>query len=214
MTDGLILHGYWRSGAAYRVRIALALKGLEYATIAHDLRKAQQSSDAYTALAPQGLVPALETPDGVLTQSIAIIEYLEECYPDPPLLPRKPGDRAIVRAMTALIACDIHPLGNLRVLNALRTRFDATDEQTQDWIRHWMAAGFTALETQVSQFGRGFCFGEQPSMADCALIPQLYAAQRFNLDCEAFPRLREIGQRAATIPAIAAAHPALQLDAN
>jgi maleylpyruvate isomerase len=214
VSDGLILHSYWRSGAAYRVRIALALKRLDFALVTHDLRRGEQKSTPYLALAPQGLVPALETPDGPLTQSIAIMEYLEECYPNPPLLPQTPGERAIVRAMTALIACDVHPLGNLRVLERLREQFGADEAQVRAWIGHWITAGLDALEPQVARHGQGYCFGDRPTMADCALIPQLYAAGRFGVALAPYPHLSAVQERALAHPAFASAHPSAQSDAD
>ena len=144
------LHGYWRSTASYRVRIALNLKGLSYHQTTHDLRAGAQSKPDYLALAPQGLVPALDIGDAVLTQSGAILEWLEEVCPNPPLLPAGAYSRAIVRAMAGLIACDIHPLNNLRVLNALRGGFAATQEQIDSWIARWIIQGFTVLEIMIS----------------------------------------------------------------
>ena len=208
------LHGYWRSGTSYRVRLALALKRLDYEQVTHDLRSGAQRADAYRALNPQGLVPALDTGDAVLTQSPAILEWLEEVYPDPPLLPAGATDRAVVRAMAATVACDIHPLGNLRVLNALRADFDADTAAVTRWIARWIGDGFAALETMVERHGDGFAFGDRPTLADCHLVPQVYAAERFAVDLEPYPRLVDAARRTAALPAATAAHPDRQPDAD
>jgi len=208
------LHGYWRSGTSYRVRIALNLKGLAYAQETLDLRTAAQGSTAYRALNPQGLVPALEVDGAVLTQSPAILEWLDERHPDPPLLPPSPDDRAVVRAMAALIACDVHPLNNLRVLNALRSEFGADADAVTRWIARWIGDGFAALETMVVRHGRGFAWGDAATIADCCLVPQLYAAERFGVDLSPFPALRAAGERARALPAFAEAHPDRQPDAD
>jgi maleylacetoacetate isomerase len=208
----MILHGYWRSGTSYRTRIALNLKGLAYETAPVDLRKREQKSDAYLALNPQGLVPALETDDGlVLPQSPAILEWLEEAHPTPALLPSSAGDRAMVRAMAALIGCDIHPLNNLRVLKAVRD-LGADQGGVDAWAGGWISDGFSALEVLVARHGEGWCFGGAPTLADCYLIPQIYSARRFNLDLTPFPRLLEIETRADLHPAFVAAHPDKQPD--
>ena len=210
----MILHGYWRSGTSYRTRIALNLKGLRYDTAPLDLRKAEQKSDPYLALNPQGLVPALEVEGAVLTQSPAILEWLEEAYPTPPLLPADPVGRAQVRAMAALIGCDVHPLNNLRVLKALKDDFGADQAATDAWAARWITAGFDALETLVARHGDGWCFGAAPTLADCYLIPQLYSARRFNVALDPWPRLRAIEAAAEAHPAFAAAHPDRQPDAD
>ena len=210
----MILHGYWRSGTSYRTRIALNLKGLAYETAPVDLRTGAQTSDAYRALNPQGLVPALETDDGlVLTQSPAILEWLEETCPTPALLPSLPADRAVVRAMAALIGCDIHPLNNLRVLKAVRA-LGADQAGVDAWAGRWILDGFAALEALVVRHGEGWCFGAAPTLADCYLMPQLYSARRFNVDLAAFPRLLEIEARAEVHPAFIAALPENQPDAD
>lgn len=210
----MILHGYWRSGAGYRTRIALNLKGVEYRQAALDLRTGAQKSEAYLRLNPQGLVPALETDDGlVLTQSPAILEWLEETHPEPPLLPRDAAGRAQVRAMAALIGCDIHPLNNLRVLKAVRG-LGADQAGVDAWAGQWIIDGFTALEALVVRHGEGWCFGATPTLADCYLMPQLYSARRFNVDLAAFPRLLEIEARAEAHPAFIAAVPENQPDAD
>ena len=210
----LTLHGYWRSTTAYRVRIALALKGVAYAQVTHDLRKGEQRDAEYRALNPQGLVPALSTDDAVLTQSPAILEWIEETYPDPPLLPADANSRAIVRAMAGTIACDIHPVNNLRILTALRTEFGADEAAVNHWIACWIGDGFAALETQISRYGDGYAFGETPTIADCHLVPQVYSAERFAVDLSSYPHLRAAADKARALPAFAAAHPDGQPDAD
>jgi maleylpyruvate isomerase len=210
----LTLHGYWRSTTAYRVRIALALKGVTYAQVTHDLRRGEQREARYRALNPQGLVPALETEDAVLTQSPAILEWIDETYPDPPLLPTDANSRAIVRAMAATVACDIHPVNNLRILNALRTEFGADEAAVNRWIARWIGDGFTALETQIARYGDGFAFGATPTIADCHLVPQVYSAERFAVDLSPYPKLKAAAENARALPAFAAAHPDRQPDAD
>ena len=210
----MILHGYWRSGAAYRTRIALNLKGMAYDQQGVDLRTGDQKSAAFVALNPQGMVPALEVGDAVLTQSPAILEWLEETHPAPPLLPADPLARAHVRAMAALIGCDIHPLNNLRVGKALRETFGADQAAVDAWAARWILPGFEALEALVARPGAGWCFGDAPTLADCYLIPQIYSARRFNVPLEAFPRLLAIDATASAHPAFIAAHPDAQPDAD
>ena len=210
----MILHGYWRSGAAYRTRIALNLKGLSYEQRGVDLRTGAQHSEAFRALNPQGLVPALEVEGAVLIQSPAILEWLEEAHPAPPLLPANPVDRAHVRAMAALIGCDIHPLNNLRVGKALRETFGADQAAVDAWAARWILPGFEALERLVAAHGGGWCSGAAPTLADCYLIPQVFSARRFNVPLEAFPRLLAIDAAAADHPAFVAARPDNQPDAD
>lgn len=210
----MILHGYWRSGAAYRTRIALNLKGLAYDQQGVDLRQGAQKSDAFLALNPQGMVPALEIDGAVLTQSPAILEWLEETHPSPPLLPADPVARAQVRAMAALIGCDIHPLNNLRVGKALRETFAADQAAVDAWAARWIKPGFAALETLIARHGAGWGFGDAPTVADCYLIPQIYSARRFNVALEDFPHLLAVDAAAAGHPAFAAAHPDRQPDAD
>lgn len=210
----MILHAYWRSGTSYRTRIALELKGLAYEQRGVDLRQGAQRSQAYLALNPQGLVPALEVDGAVLTQSPAILEWLEETHPAPPLLPGDAVDRATVRAMAALVGCDIHPLNNLRVGKALRETFGADQAAVDAWAARWILPGFSALEAHVARHGEGWCFGAAPTLADCYLIPQIYSARRFNVDLDAFPRLLAIESAAAAHPAFVAAHPDNQPDAD
>lgn len=210
----MILHGYWRSGTSYRTRIALNLKGLAYEQRGVDLRQGDQKSEAYLRLNPQGLVPALEIEGAVLTQSPAILEWLEETHPAPPLLPFDATARAQVRAMAALIGCDIHPLNNLRVGKALREGFGADQAAVDAWAARWIVPGFKALEALVAQHGQGWCFGDRPTLADCYLIPQIYSARRFNVPLDAFPRLLAIEAAAEAHPAFQAAHPDRQPDAD
>jgi len=210
----VILHGYWRSGTSYRTRIALNLKGLAYETAPVDLRTGDQRSEAFRALNPQGLVPALEIDnDLVLTQSPAILEWLEETHPAPALLPSLAADRALVRSMAALIGCDVHPLNNLRVLKAVRD-LGADQAGVDAWAARWILDGFAALEVQVQRHGDGWCFGDAPTLADCYLIPQIYSARRFNVDLTAFPSLLAVETQAARHPAFVAAHPDNQPDAD
>lgn len=212
--DNLCLHGYWRSSAAYRVRIALNLKGLDYQQVTYDLRIGAQRMPDYRALAPLGLVPALTTEDAVLTQSPAILEWLEERYPTPALLPSGLEERALVRAMAAIVACDIHPINNLRVLSVLRGDLAAEPAQVDAWIAHWINEGFTALEVLIARHGRGFVFGDRPTFADCHLVPQVYSARRFKVDLTPYPHLSSAAAAAEQLPAFVEAHPSRQPDAD
>ncbi len=208
----LTLHGYWRSSAAYRVRIALNLKGLDYTQQTYDLRQKAEKAADYAAINPQKLVPALQTDDGaILTQSLAIMEWLEDTHPTPRLLPENPTDRARVRALCALIACDVHPVNNLRILNALRGDFSANDDQVNAWIRRWIGDGFDAYEAMVD--GR-FSFGDKPTLADGCLVPQVYNARRFNIDLAPWPKITAIDAACNALPAFARAHPDQQPDAD
>ncbi|HEY4030666.1 MAG TPA: maleylacetoacetate isomerase [Caulobacteraceae bacterium] len=207
----LQLHSYWRSTAAYRVRIGLELKGLDYGQTTHDLRTGGQKTPAYLALNPQAVIPALEADGAALTQSVAILEWLEETHPQPPLLPKAPLERARVRAMAALVACDIHPLNNLRVLGRLRAQFAADEDAIKAWIAAWIGEGFAALETQLD--GGPWCFGEAPTLADCCLVPQVYSAQRFEVALDAYPRIRRVADSAGAHPAFQEAAPERQPDA-
>lgn len=210
----MILHGYFRSSAAYRTRIALNLKGIAYEQAAVDLRTGAQRSEAFLAKNPQGLVPALEVDGAVITQSTAILEWLDETWPEPPLMPTDSLGRAQVRGMIGLIASDIHPLNNLRVLTKLRSAFGADQAQIDDWAGGWMIPGFEALTALTAKQGAGWLHGDAPTLADCYLVPQLYSARRFNVDLTPFPALTAIEDRALSHPAFAAAHPDRQPDAD
>ena len=210
----ITLHGYWRSTASYRVRIALGLKGLDYRHATHDLRTGAQRDADFVALSPQGLVPALECDGTVLTQSLAIIEWLDERWPSAPLLPADPDGRAVVRAMAQVVASDIHPLNNLRVLTMLRRQFGADETQVSQWIARWMTDGLAALEAHVTRYGGEFAYGDTPGLADCCLVPQLYAAERFRVGLSGFPRLFAVARRARRLAAFRNADPALQPDAD
>lgn len=212
------LYDYFRSSAAYRVRIALNLKGVkpDERTFVH-LRMGNQRAQDYLALNPQGLVPALALDDGhVLTQSLAIIEYLEETVPNPPLLPAQPEARARVRAIALQIACEIHPLNNLRVLNYLLGTLGVTREQKDGWYRYWVDVGFEALERQLSRDAETgkFCHGDSPTLADICLVPQVANARRFNIDLSPYPTLMRIEATCNTLPAFADAEPSRQPDAE
>jgi maleylpyruvate isomerase len=208
------LHGYWRSGAAYRVRIALALKGLTYEQVNHDLRTGAQGAAEYAALNPQKLVPALEVDGQVLTQSTAIIEWLDERFPDPPLLPADPIARAQVRAVVMAIAADTHPLHNLRVHKRLREQFGADEDAVAAWNRHWIAEGLGAAERLFRSYGRIVGWGDAPTMADCFIVPALYSANRFGVDTSSFSSLAAAAEAVAALPAVQAAHPNAQPDAD
>lgn len=210
----LVLHDYWRSGTSYRTRIALNLKGVSYERVTHDLRAGGQKAAAYLDLQPQGLVPALEVRPGlVLPQSVAILEWLEETYPDPPLLPRNADERALVRAMCALIGSDIHPLNNLRILKQLKAMGHKQDE-IDGWARHWIAEGFAALDRMIGQYGERYSYGTTPTLADCYLVPQVYSAQRFGTDLSPYDNLMAACDAALAHPAVIAAHPDRQPDAD
>ena len=210
----LVLHGYWRSGTSYRTRIALNLKALDYETRPVDLRAGEQRQGNYLAIAPQGLVPALETPEGVLIQSPAILEWLEETFPEPALLPRGAQDRAEVRAMAAVVGCDIHPLNNLRVLKALKRDLGASDDQLAAWEARWIGDGFAALEGLIRRRGQDFAWGNRPTLADCYLVPQVYSAERFGVDLEPYPLIRTVAERCRSLDAFIKAHPDNQPDAQ
>jgi len=214
---GLRLHTYWRSSAAYRVRIALNLKGLAAEQVpVHLLRDGgEQHAPGYRAVNPQGLVPVLQHGQRIVRQSMAIIEYLDEAFPEPPLLPATVRERARVRALAQLVACDIHPLGNLRVLQYLEREFQATPAQREAWIRHWLALGLAALEPLLAEDPSTgtFCDGERPTLADCLLVPQLYNARRFGLDLEPYPTLRRIEAHCLALEAFRRAAPEAQPDA-
>lgn len=209
----MILHGYFRSSAAWRVRIALHLKGLTVENCYQHLRTGQQLSPEYMAVNPQGLVPSLILDDGaVLTQSLAICEYLDEQYPEPALLPSDPIARARVRAFAQVIACDIHPVQNLRVLKNLQAR-GQTQDDTQSWARDVISSGFDALEALVASHSTPFAFGETPTLADICLVPQMANARRFGVSLR-WPRLAAIESACLALPAFAETHPDRQPDAE
>ena len=210
----LTLHSAWRATAPYRVRIGLALKGVEYDYVAVDLLAGEQREPAYRAVNPQGLAPALDLGDGhILTQSLAILEWLEETRPQPPILPRSALDRAIVRAMANIVACDIHPLNNTRVGRKLKD-LGLDDTAVSAWISGWITEGFDALEPMVARHAGMFAFGDSPTIADCCIVPQVYSANRFNVDMAAWPAISSVAERTAMHPAFAAAHPSRQPDAK
>jgi maleylpyruvate isomerase len=210
------LFTYFRSSAAYRVRIALNLKGIACESVAVNLRPGAHRQPDYLALNPQGLIPALEDGGAVIGQSLAIIEYLEETHPQPPLLPRPAADRARVRSMALAIACDIHPLNNLRVLNYLRSPLGHDEAAVDTWYRHWIAEGFRGLEEEArrsSGDGRHL-FGTEVTLADVCLVPQMFNAHRFRCNVEPFPTLRAICAHLESLPAFARAAPQAQPDAG
>ena len=206
----LTLYGYPLSSAAYRVRIALALKGVEVSTVNKHLRRGEHRQKDFLKINPQGFVPVLATEDGtVLTQSLAIIEWLEESHPRPALLPADRSARARVRSLCQLIACDIHPLNNLRVLQYLESTLNVGQTGREEWYRHWVATGFAAFEDALGRdASRGrFCFGDQPGMADVCLVPQIYNARRYSVDLTPYPRIVAIDAACAELPAFAGAAP-------
>ncbi len=212
------LYTYWRSSAAYRVRIALNLKGLAAEQVATHLLRgggAHREPD-YLALNPQGLVPALEHDGRIIGQSLAIIEYLDEIHPEPPLLPREPGERAVVRSMALAVACDIHPLNNLRVLNYLKGPLGQDAEAVDRWYAHWIAEGLSGLEAMASRSsGDGrHAYGVAVTLADVMLVPQVYNARRFGCDLSPYPTLTGICAHLETLQAFAAARPEAQADAE
>jgi len=204
---GVLLHDYYRSSAAYRVRITLNLKGVEYQRHSVNLTAGEQSQKGYRALNPQGFVPMLEIDGYRLTQSLAIIGYLDATRPEPPLLPPNPVDAAQVRAMALAVACDIHPLNNLRVLKYLSRELEQPQEVRDEWYRHWVTEGLEALEAMARTSAGDFLFNDTPSLADICLVPQLYNARRFAVKIVDFPTLRRVDENANALAAFAAAHP-------
>lgn len=217
MNDSLQLHSYWRSSAAYRVRIGLNLKGLDYDILpVHLVRDGgEQHAPDYRKANPQQLVPILRHGKRVLRQSLAILEYLDEVWPDPPLLPATARDRQRVRALAQLVACDIHPLNNLRVLQYFEREWKVPQSERDSWMAHWMIEGFVAMEAMLSDnpATSEFCDGHAPSMADCCLVPQLYNARRFGVDLSPYPTLQCIEAACLALPAFDAARPERQPDA-
>jgi maleylpyruvate isomerase len=209
------LYTFFRSGTSHRLRIALNLKGLRYEQVAVDLRREQHLSDDYRRINPQQLVPALDIGGRVMTQSPAIIEWLEERHPLPALLPADADERVQVRALAAIVGCDIHPVNNRRILEALRHRFGADDAAVNDWCGSWIGAGFDAFEALVQADGQPgpFAFGDQPTLADVYLVPQIESARRFKVDMSRWPRLAAIDEACAGLDAFQRAAPAAQPDA-
>lgn len=210
------LYGYFRSSAAYRVRIALNLKGLDYDLVPLHLQKNEHLSADYARLNPQKLLPALQVGDEIITQSLAIVEYLDEIHPTPALLPKSPLLRAQIRAMALAIACDIHPVNNLRVLRYLVHDMGLSDDKKNQWYRHWVETGLGAVEQTLidSPHTGAFCFGDAPSLADICLVPQVYNARRFNSDLSGCPNVVRIADHCATLDAFARAAPDKQPDAE
>ena len=200
----LTLHTAARAAGPYRVRIALNLKGVDYAPAPVDLVASEQHKAAYRSINPQKLLPALEGAGDPMTQSLAIIEWLEETHPEPPLLPKDPRERATVRSMADIVACDIHPLNNLRVLRALEA-MEVPEATRLTWAKRWIADGFGALEQMVAKHGGGWAFGETPTMADCFLVPQVANSQRFKVDLAPYPHIAAVWERSKDHPAFHAA---------
>jgi maleylacetoacetate isomerase len=210
------LYNYFRSSAAYRVRIALALKGLSYDYVSVHLANGEQYSPEFTAINPQSLVPVLEEDGHLLYQSLAIMQYLDETHPEPPLLPRDPLERNRVRSLALITACEIHPLNNPRVLNYLTGKLGISEEQKMQWYHHWVKTGFGALEKRLAgETGTGrFCHGDTPGFADCVLVPQVANAQRFKVELDAFPTILRINDECQKLEAFQQAAPEKQPDAN
>ncbi|CCV07464.1 Maleylacetoacetate isomerase [Mesorhizobium metallidurans STM 2683] len=216
MSD-IVLHNYYRSSTSYRVRIALEMKGLNYEYVPHHLRHGEHLEPAYLAVNPQGLVPALILGDGkLLTQSLAIIEFLDETNPEPPLLPKDALGRARVRMLAQMIACDIHPVNNLRVLTSLRILFGAGDQDVVNWFRHWVNEGFQPIEKILASSPEtgAFCHGDTPSLADICLVAQIASNARFGVDLTPYPTISRIHAACMSLPAFQKAAPENQIDAE
>lgn len=211
----MTLYDYFRSTAAYRVRIALNLKGLDYHQAGINLLRGEDAGEDYRAINPQGLIPALAVEGGLLTQSLAICEYLDEVEPTPPLLPGNPLQRARARALAQMVACDIHPVNNLRILKYLTGTLKIDEAQKLAWYHHWIDEGFHAIEQWLEKEAGGgrFCFGDQVTLADLCLVPQVYNARRFELDLAPYPHIVAIEQHCLTLDAFQRAQPANQPDA-
>jgi maleylacetoacetate isomerase len=203
----VVLYDYFRSSASYRVRIALNLKGIDYEQRPISLVQGEQLESSYRSLNPQGLVPMLEIDGQRLTQSLSIIVYLDQKYRDPPLVPADPAEGAHVRSLALAVACDIHPLNNLRVLKYLRGPLGVSEEAKDEWYRHWVAEGLAALEDMARPNAGAFLFGDAPTIADICLVPQLYNARRFSVPLIDYPTLRRADETASAHTAFAAAHP-------
>lgn len=214
----LKLHGYFRSSASYRVRIALNLKGIEYKQAYVHLTRngGAQFEPAFRAMNPQALVPVLDADGQCISQSLAILEFLEETHPQPALLPAQAMERAYVRQLALAVACDLHPLNNLRVLKYLSEELEVSEDRKKSWIHHWMRVGFEAFEGWLGRTatGSGFCFGDSPTIADCCLIPQMFNARRFDVPLESYPTLLRIEAHCQSIEDFKRAHPYAQRDAE
>lgn len=211
------LYGYFRSSATYRVRIALNLKGVDYVNAFVHLRRDEHLTERYFAVNPQGFIPALETDDGeILNQSLAIVEYIDETHPHPPLLPSHPGDRARVRAIAQVVACDVHPVDNLRVTRYLRKELGRDDVTVARWYNHWLAEGFRTIETMLTEDDRTgrFCHGDAPGLADICLIPQVVNAATHDLDMSPYPTIQRIYDACLELDAFYKAHPVRQPDSE
>jgi maleylacetoacetate isomerase/maleylpyruvate isomerase len=209
------LYTYFRSSAAFRVRIALHLKGLAYEPSLVHLARGEHRAPAYGAVNPQALLPTLEDGGRLLTQSLAILEYLEETHPAPALLPKDPFERARVRSLAMLVACEIHPVNNLRVLQYLKRALGQNEEQVNAWYRHWIADGLAKLEADLARPGTGtFCHGNHPTIADCCLVPQVFNAQRYQCDTTAYPTVMRVFAACMKLDAFDRAQPAKQPDAE
>jgi maleylpyruvate isomerase len=213
-----VLHNYFRSSASYRVRIAMNLKGLPYSYASVHLNRngGEQFQSAFATLNPQKLVPVLSDQGTDVSQSLAILEYLDERYPEKPLLPKAIEDRAYVRQLSLAVACDIHPLNNLRILKFLTGPMGLTEEKKMAWIQHWIKVGLSGLEEALARSpkrGR-FCFGDSPTMADCCLVPQIFGALRFDVDLTPYPTLMKIYAECEAMPEFQQAHPARQPDSE
>ena len=206
------LYSYFRSSAAYRVRIAMNLKGIDYERVPVNLLTGEQKSDDYKQLNPEGLVPALETEQGFLTQSMAILEWLEELYPNPSILPEDAWQRAQARSLAYAVSCDIHPINNLRVLKYLQNDLKQSDEDKISWYKHWINTGFSALEQKLGD--HKYCCSGQPSIADICLVPQVFNALRFKVDMEAYAKISEIYERCNQLKSFIDAAPENQPDAS
>jgi maleylacetoacetate isomerase len=208
------LYNYFRSSASWRVRIALALKGVDSEYLPVHLARNEQFAGDFAARQTSHLVPALVLDDGTwLSQSMAILEYLDETHPEPPLLPQGAVARAQVRALAQDIACDIHPINNLRVLRHLKHGMGHSQDEVDGWYRHWIAVGLTIVEQRLAQTARQFCFGDTPGLADCVLVPQVYNAQRFECPLDAYPTVMRINAACLALPAFADTHPSTCPDA-